>query len=363
MARVYNFSAGPAMLPEEVLTRAAAEMLDYQGCGSSVMELSHRGKQFKEIIETAESSLREIMAVPDNYKLLFLQGGASLQFSMIPLNLMNKNKKADYVHTGQWTKKAIAEAKKCGRVNIVASSEDKNFTYIPELNPDSFSKDADYFYIATNNTIYGTVYEKIPDTQGVPLVADMSSNILSESIDVSRFGLIFAGAQKNIGPAGVTIVIIREDLAGKVDSSLPTMLNYKTHIDSGSMFNTPPCYSIYIAGLVFAWIKQKGGLAGIEKLNKEKARILYQYLDQSKLFSSPVKKENRSLMNVPFVTGNPELDAKFVAAAAKQGLKTLKGHRTVGGMRASIYNAMPIEGVKALIQFMKEFETKEVNNV
>lgn len=356
MARVYNFSAGPAMLPEEVLTKAASEMLDYRGCGSSVMELSHRGKEFKAIIETAEKLLREIMAIPKEYKLLFLQGGASLQFAMIPLNLMNKNKKADYVHTGQWTKKAIAEAKKHGAVNMVASSEDKNFTYIPELDPNSFSKDADYFYIATNNTIYGTTYDEIPETKGVPLVADMSSDILSERLDVSKFGAIFAGAQKNIGPAGVTIVIIREDLVGKANGNLATMLNYKTHIDAHSMFNTPPCYSIYMAGLVFEWIKQKGGLIEIEKLNKEKAKILYDYLDQSKLFSSPVKKENRSLMNVPFVTGNQDIDAKFIAEAAKEGLKTLKGHRTVGGMRASIYNAMPIEGVKKLVEFMKEFE-------
>jgi len=331
-------------------------MLDYQGCGSSVMELSHRGKEFKAIIEAAESNLREIMAIPDNYKVLFLQGGASLQFAMIPLNLMNKNKKADYVHTGQWTKKAITEAKKQGAVNIVASSEEANFSYIPELDPNTFSKDADYFYIATNNTIYGTAYSKIPETGAVPLVADMSSNILSEKLDVSKFGLIFAGAQKNIGPAGVTIVIIREDLVGEADSNLATMLNYKTHVDAGSMFNTPPCYSIYIAGLVFDWIKQKGGFGAVEKLNKEKAKVLYDYLDESKLFSSPVKKENRSLMNVPFVTGKPELDAKFVEEAASCGLKTLKGHRTVGGMRASIYNAMPIEGVKKLVEFMKEFE-------
>ncbi|MCF7908251.1 MAG: 3-phosphoserine/phosphohydroxythreonine transaminase [Candidatus Omnitrophica bacterium] len=356
MERVYNFSAGPAVLPEEVLKKAAAEMFNYQGSGMSVMELSHRGKEFKGIIETAEATLREIMAIPDNYKVLFLQGGASLQFSMIPLNLMVKNKKADYVHTGQWTKKAIAEAKKQGAVKVVASSEDKNFTYIPELNSDDFSKDADYFYIATNNTIYGTVYEKIPNTGAVPLIADMSSNILSEPIDVSKFGVIFAGAQKNIGPAGVTLVIIREDLVGQAPDSIPAMLNYKTHLDAGSMFNTPPCYSIYIAGLVFAWIKGKGGLAAIEKLNREKAEILYSYLDQSKLFSSPVKKENRSLMNVPFVTGNKELDAKFIEEASAKGFKTLKGHRTVGGMRASIYNAMPVEGVKKLVELMEEFE-------
>ena len=275
---------------------------------------------------------------------------------MIPLNLMTKNKKADYVHTGQWSKKAIAEAKKYGQVNIVASSEADNFTYIPELDPDKFSKDADYFYIVTNNTIYGTVYKNIPDTGAVPVIADMSSNILSEPIEVVKFGLIFAGAQKNIGPAGVTLVIIREDLVGKAPDNAPTLLNYKTQVENGSMFNTPPCYSIYIAGLVFEWIKKQGGLEAIAKQNRDKAKILYDYLDNSKLFSSPVKKESRSLMNVPFVTGKPDLDAKFIKQASEKGLKTLKGHRTVGGMRASIYNAMPIEGVRALVQCMEEFE-------
>ncbi len=356
MARIYNFSAGPATLPEDVLKKAAEEMLDYQGCGMSVMELSHRGKEFKQIFEKAEADLREIMGIPENYKVLFLQGGASLQFAMIPFNLMTKNKKADYVHTGQWTKKAIAEAKKHGTVNVVASSEQDNFTSIPKLDSKTFSSDADYFYIAVNNTIYGTVYDDIPDTGKVPLVADMSSNILSESIDVSKFGVIFAGAQKNIGQAGLTIVIIREDLIGNASEQTPTLLNYKIQADNDSMANTPPCYAIYMAGLVFEWIKQKGGLTAIQKINKEKANILYDYLDSSKIFSSPVKKENRSLMNVPFITGNEDLDAKFIAEATKKGLKTLKGHRTVGGMRASIYNAMPIEGVKALVEFMEEFE-------
>ncbi len=356
MARVYNFSAGPAVLPEEVLKKAADEMLDYKGCGMSVMELSHRGKEFKQIFETTEATLREIMNIPENYKVLFLQGGASLQFAMVPLNLMGKNKKADYVHTGQWTKKAIKEAKKYLEVNVVASSEEDNFTYIPRLEASAFSKDADYFYIVTNNTIYGTAFKEIPETEGVPLVADMSSNILSEPVDVSKFGLIFAGAQKNIGPAGVTLVIVREDLVKGVVDDVPTLLDYKIHVEAGSMYNTPPCYSIYMAGLVFEWIKQKGGLAVMQKQNQEKAQLLYDFLDSSKLFNSPVQKASRSLMNIPFVTGDQELDAKFIKQAAEKGLKTLKGHRTVGGMRASIYNAMPVEGVKALVAFMREFE-------
>ncbi|MBD3379614.1 MAG: 3-phosphoserine/phosphohydroxythreonine transaminase [Candidatus Omnitrophica bacterium] len=355
MARVYNFSAGPAMLPEEVLKKAADELVDYRGAGMSVMEMSHRGKEFKGIIEAAEADLREIMDIPGNYKVLFLQGGASLQFAMVPLNLM-KNKKADYVHTGQWTKKAIAEAKKLGDVNIVASSEDETFTYIPELDPRKFSKDADYFYICTNNTIYGTRYAELPETGEVPLVADMSSNILSERTDVSKFGIIFAGAQKNIGPAGVTIVIIREDLIGNAPEELPTLLNYKTHSEAFSMFNTPPTYSIYMAGLVFRWIKERGGIKAIEEKNLKKASMLYDHIDGSDLFKSPVRKEDRSIMNVPFVTGDAEMDAKFIAGASERGLKTLKGHRTVGGMRASIYNAMPVEGVEALVKFMEEFE-------
>ncbi len=358
MKRVYNFSAGPAILPEEVLQKAAQEMLDYKGSGMSVMEMSHRGKEFKQIIESAEANLRDLMNIPENYKVLFLQGGASLQFAMVPLNLMRKSKKADFVNTGQWTKKAIAEAKKFGEINIVASSEGDNFTCIPKLDPATFSKDADYFHIATNNTIYGTAYKDIPQTGDVPLVADMSSNILSEPIDVSKFGVIFAGAQKNIGQAGVTIVIIREDLVGEVAKDVPSLLNYKIQVDNGSLYNTPPCYSIYIAGLVFEWVKQNGGLLGMQKRNKEKAQILYDYLDSSTLFSSPVQKTSRSMMNVPFVTGNKELDAEFIEQASQRGLKTLKGHRTIGGMRASIYNAMPIAGIKALVSFMKEFETK-----
>ncbi len=356
MARVYNFSAGPAVLPEVVLEKAAAELLDYKGSGMSVMEMSHRGKEFKGIAETAEATLRDIMGIPENYKVLFLQGGASLQFAMVPINLMTKNKKADYVNTGQWTKKAISEAKKVGEVNVVGDSATDNFTYVPELDPATFTKDADYFYIVTNNTIYGTKYAELPDTGDVPLVADMSSNILSEPIDVSKFGVIFAGAQKNIGPAGVTIVIIREDLIGNAPEGIPTLLDYKTHSDADSMYNTPPCYSMYMAGLVFEWIKENGGLEAMKERNEKKANFLYDYIDNSKLFSSPVKKENRSLMNIPFVTGNDDLDAKFIAGAAKKGLKTLKGHRTVGGMRASIYNAMPIAGVEALVAFMKEFE-------
>ncbi len=360
MTRVYNFSAGPAILPEEVLKKASGEMLDYDGCGMSVMELSHRGKEFKGIFEAAEATLRELMNIPENYKVLFLQGGASMQFAAIPLNLMTKNKKADYVHTGQWTKKAIAEAKKFGDVNVVASSQEDNFTYVPELDPKTFSKDADYFYLVTNNTIYGTCCKDMPDTGDVPIVADMSSNILSEPIDIKKFGVIFAGAQKNIGPAGLTIVIIREDLIGNAVESIPTLINYKVQVDNESMANTPPCYSIYIAGLVFQWIKEKGGLVAMKKINEEKAAILYNYIDNSRLFKSPVKKDSRSMMNIPFLTGDEELDAKFISEADKKGLKTLKGHRTVGGMRASIYNAMPIEGVKALVEFMKEFEAANV---
>ena len=356
MGDIYNFSAGPAVLPKEVLKKAADEMLDFKGSGMSVMELSHRGKEFTQIIESAEATLREIMGIPDNYKVLFLQGGASMQFSMIPLNLMTNNKKADYVHTGQWAKKAIAEAKKFGDVSVVASSEEDHFTNIPKLDPSTFSKDADYFYIVTNNTIYGTEYKDIPDTGDVPIVADMSSNILSAPVDVSKFGVIFAGAQKNIGPAGVTLVIIREDLVGKADEKVPALLDYKIHVDAKSLYNTPPCYSIYIAGLVFEWIKENGGLAAVEKNNQEKANILYDYVDQSDLFSSPVEETSRSLMNVPFVTGDKELDAKFIEEASKRGLKTLKGHRTIGGMRASIYNAMPKKGIETLVEFMKEFE-------
>lgn len=356
MKRVYNFSAGPAVLPEEVLREAAEEMLNYKGTGMSVMEMSHRSKAFEEIINNAEKSLRELMNIPDNYKVLFLQGGASQQFAMIPMNLM-KNKVADYIVTGQWAKKAAAEAKIYGKVNILASSADKTFTYIPDLKDIKVSEDADYVYICHNNTIYGTKYNELPEVGDKILVADMSSDILSEPVDVSKYGLIFAGVQKNIGPAGVVIVIIREDLITEdVLPGTPTMLKYKTHADSGSLYNTPPAYGIYICGKVFNWIKEKGGLEAMKKINEEKAAILYDYLDSSSLFKGTVVKEDRSLMNVPFVTGSEELDAKFVKEAKEAGIENIKGHRTVGGMRASIYNAMPMEGVKALVEFMKKFE-------
>ncbi|HCW05270.1 MAG TPA: 3-phosphoserine/phosphohydroxythreonine aminotransferase [Clostridium sp.] len=356
MKKVYNFSAGPAVLPEEVLREAAEEMLNYKGTGMSVMEMSHRSKAFEEIINNAEKSLRELMNIPDNYKVLFLQGGASQQFAMIPMNLM-KNKVADYIVTGQWAKKAAAEAKIYGKVNILASSADKTFTYIPDLKDIKVSEDADYVYICHNNTIYGTKYNELPEVGDKILVADMSSDILSEPVDVSKYGLIFAGVQKNIGPAGVVIVIIREDLITEdVLPGTPTMLKYKTHADSGSLYNTPPAYGIYICGKVFNWIKEKGGLEAMKKINEEKAAILYDYLDSSSLFKGTVVKEDRSLMNVPFVTGSEELDAKFVKEAKEAGIENIKGHRTVGGMRASIYNAMPMEGVKALVEFMKKFE-------
>lgn len=348
------------MLPQAVLEKAASEMLDYQGSGQSVMEMSHRSKTYQAIIDEAEALLREVLNIPDNYKVLFLQGGGSTQFAMIPLNLKKKGK-ADYVITGQWAKKAAAEAKKFLDVNVVASSADTTFTYIPKLDPATFSKDADYFYICLNNTIYGTHYspERLPDTGDIPLVTDASSCILSEPMDVSKFGLIFAGAQKNMGPAGVTVVIIREDLIQDVPENVPTMLTYKIHADNGSMYNTPPCYSIYMVKLVLEWLKNDiGGVEKMHELNKAKAAKLYDFLDNSKLFKGTVEKDSRSLMNVPFVTGDKELDAKFVAEAAKAGLVNLKGHRTVGGMRASIYNAMPMEGVDALIDFMKKFEAE-----
>jgi phosphoserine aminotransferase len=362
MERVYNFSAGPSMLPLEVLEQAAKEMTKYNNTGMSVMEMSHRSKAYQEIIDSAENTLRDIMNIPDNYKVLFLQGGASTQFAMIPLNLFCKSKKADYINTGAWSKKAIAEAKKYGEVNVLASSEDKTYTYIPKLDKDDFTKDADYFYITTNNTIYGTKYNELPDTGNVPLVADMSSNILSEEIDVSKFGVIFAGAQKNMGPSGVTIVIIREDLIGNAMDITPTMLNYKTHSDKGSMFNTPPTYSIYIASLVFKWIKDQGGIKAVEQKNKEKAMLIYDYLDNSKLFNGTVVIKDRSLMNIPFVLPTEELNEKFITEAADLNMVNLKGHRTVGGMRASIYNAMPIEGVKTLVNYMKKFEEENGNN-
>jgi phosphoserine aminotransferase len=354
--RVYNFSAGPSTLPVEVLERASKEMLNYGNSGMSVMEMSHRSPVYQEIIDNAEKSLRELMSIPDNYKVLFLQGGASTQFAMVPLNLFNGSKKADFVNTGAWSKKAIKEAQRYGEVKVLASSEDTTFNYIPKLNKEDFTKDADYFYITSNNTIYGTKFTDLPDTGDVPLVADMSSNILSEEIDVSKFGIIFAGAQKNMGPAGVTVVIIREDLVGNALEFTPTMLNYKTHVDGSSMFNTPPTYSIYVAGLVFEWIKSLGGIKEMEKRNIKKANLVYNFLDESKLFKGTVVKEDRSLMNVPFILPTDELNAKFIKEAADQGLVNLKGHRSVGGMRASIYNAMPVEGVEKLVEFMKQFE-------
>ena len=358
MSRVYNFAAGPAVLPEEVLKEAAEEMLDYKGTGMSVMEMSHRSKAFEGIIQDAEKDLRDLMNIPDNYKVLFLQGGGSTQFAMVPMNLM-KNKVADYIITGQWAKKAAAEAEKFGKVNRIASSADKTFTYIPDLKNIEISYDADYVYICHNNTIYGTTYHDLPDTKGKILVADMSSDILSEPIDVTKYGLIFAGVQKNIGPAGTVVVIIREDLITEdVLEGTPTMLQYKIHADNKSLYNTPPAYGIYICGKVFKHLKKLGGLEAMKKRNEEKAKILYDYLDSSELFSGTVVKEDRSLMNVPFVTGNEELDAKFVKEAKAAGIENIKGHRTVGGMRASIYNAMPIEGVKYLVEFMKKFEAE-----
>lgn len=359
MSRVYNFSAGPSMLPEAVLKKAASEMLDYEGSGQSVMEMSHRSKVYDSIIKEAESLLREVMQIPDNYKVLFLQGGASSQFAMVPLNLMNKNKKADYVITGQWANKAFKEAARYGDAVAVASSKDKTFSYIPKLDKSMFRPDADYVHICMNNTIYGTVYHELPDTGDVTLVADISSCILSKPIDVSKFGVLYAGAQKNMAPAGLTVVIIREDLIGNAQDITPTMFNYKTHADADSMFNTPPCYTIYIAKLVLEWIKNEiGGLDKMQEINEKKAALLYNFLDSSKMFKGTVVPEDRSLMNVPFVTGNEELDAKFVKAATEAGFVNIKGHRTVGGMRASIYNAMPIEGVEKLVAFMKDFEEK-----
>ena len=356
MERVYNFSAGPSMLPLEVLETAAAEMTNYKGSGMSVMEMSHRSKEFQNIITEAESLLRDLMHIPDNYKVLFLQGGGSSQFSMIPLNLFKNSKKADFIITGSWAKKAAAEAKRYGEVNVLASSESDVFSYIPKVSKEHYSPDADYFYITTNNTIYGTRYIDLPETGNVPLVGDMSSNILSQTYDVSKFGLIFAGAQKNIGPSGVTIVIIRDDLIGHAADLTPIMLNYKTHSDNGSLYNTPPTYNIYIAKLTFEWVKRQGGVEGLQKINEKKASLLYDYIDNSNLFKNPVAKEDRSLMNVTFVTGSDELDKKFLGEAKQQGMVNLSGHRTVGGMRASIYNAMPIEGVEKLVEFMKKFE-------
>ena len=358
MARVYNFSAGPAVLPEEVLQEAADEMLDYRGTGMSVLEMSHRSKAYDTIIKEAEADLRELMNIPDNYKVLFLQGGASQQFAMIPMNLM-KNRVADYIVTGQWAKKAYQEASLYGKANKIASSEDKTFSYIPDCSDLPISEDADYVYICENNTIYGTKFKTLPNTKGKPLVADVSSCFLSEPVDVTKYGVIYGGVQKNIGPAGVVIVIIREDLITEdVLPGTPTMLRYKIHADADSLYNTPPAYGIYICGKVFKWLKKMGGLEAMKERNEKKAKILYDYLDESKLFKGTVRKEDRSLMNVPFITGNEELDAKFVKEAKEAGFENLKGHRTVGGMRASIYNAMPIEGVEKLVEFMKKFEAE-----
>ena len=358
MARVYNFSAGPAVLPEEVLQEAADEMLDYRGTGMSVMEMSHRSKAYDTIIKEAEADLRELMNIPDNYKVLFLQGGASQQFAMIPMNLM-KNRVADYIVTGQWAKKAYQEASLYGKANKIASSEDKTFSYIPDCSDLPISEDADYVYICENNTIYGTKFKTLPNTKGKPLVADVSSCFLSEPVDVTKYGVIYGGVQKNVGPAGVVIVIIREDLITEDTlPGTPTMLKYKTQADADSLYNTPPAYGIYICGKVFKWLKKMGGLEAMKERNEKKAKILYDYLDESKLFKGTVRKEDRSLMNVPFITGNEELDAKFVKEAKEAGFENLKGHRTVGGMRASIYNAMPIEGVEKLVEFMKKFEAE-----
>ncbi len=356
MSRVYNFSAGPAVLPEEVLKEAADEMLDYKGCGMSVMEMSHRSKVYDEIIKEAEQDLRDLLSIPDNYRVLFLQGGASQQFAAVPMNLM-KNKKAGYILTGQWAKKAFAEAKLYGEAVELASSADKTFSYIPDCSDLPITDDMDYVYICENNTIYGTKYKTLPNTKGRLLVSDVSSCFLSEPMDVTKYGVVYGGVQKNVGPAGVVIDIIREDLiTDEVLPGTPTMLKWKTQSDNDSLYNTPPCYGIYICGKVFKWIKRNGGLAGMKQRNEEKAKVLYDFLDSSKLFKGTVVKEDRSLMNVPFVTGNEELDKKFVASATEKGFVNLKGHRTVGGMRASIYNAMPKEGVEKLVEFMSDFE-------
>ncbi len=356
MKRVYNFSAGPAVLPEEVLREAQEEMMDYRGCGMSVMEMSHRSKVFDTIIKEAEQDLRDLLHIPDNYKVLFLQGGASQQFAAIPMNLM-KNGVADYIVTGQWAKKAYQEAQKYGKANKIASSEDETFSYIPDCSDLPISEDADYVYICENNTIYGTKYKTLPNTKGKILVSDVSSCFLSEPHDVTKYGVLYGGVQKNIGPAGVVIVIIREDLIrDDVPEYVPTMLKYKTQADNDSLYNTPPCYGIYICGKVFKWLKNMGGLEVMKQRNEEKAKILYDFLDQSKMFKGTVRKEDRSLMNVPFVTGDADLDAKFIKESKEAGFENLKGHRTVGGMRASIYNAMPKEGVEALVAFMKKFE-------
>ena len=356
MSRVYNFSAGPAVLPEEVLREAAEEMMDYKGCGMSVMEMSHRSKVFDEIIKEAEADLRELLNIPDNYKVLFLQGGASQQFAAVPMNLM-KNKKAGYIVTGQWAKKAYQEAKMYGEAVELASSADKTFSYIPDCSDLAITDDMDYVYICENNTIYGTKFKELPNTKGVDLVSDVSSCFLSEPVDITKYAIMYGGVQKNVGPAGVVIAIVREDLiTDDVLPGTPTMLKYKTQADADSLYNTPPCYGIYICGKVFKWIKKMGGLEVMKQKNEEKAKILYDFLDQSEMFKGTVAPEDRSLMNVPFVTGDADLDAKFVKEAKAAGFENLKGHRSVGGMRASIYNAMPKEGVEKLVEFMKAFE-------
>lgn len=356
MNRVYNFSAGPAALPEDVLKKAQSELLDYRGSGMSVMEMSHRSAVYQEIFDRTEKDLRTLMHIPDNYKVLFLQGGASTQFAMVALNLIGRKGKADYINTGVWSKKAIQEARRYGDVHVVATSEDKNFSYIPELNEQDMDPDASYLHYTSNNTIYGTLFPEIPVCGDVPLVVDMSSNILSQEYDVSKFALIYAGAQKNMGPSGVTLVILREDILGHALEFTPTMMNYETHVKADSMFNTPPCYGIYIAGLIYRWMLDNGGISAMHEKNKNKAEILYNFLDSSNLFRATVRAPYRSLMNIPFITGNENLDAKFVAEAGEQGLVNLKGHRSVGGMRASIYNAMPEEGVSKLVKFMEIFE-------
>ena len=358
MSRIYNFSAGPAVLPEEVLKEAADEMLDYRGCGMSVMEMSHRSKMFEEIINTAEADLRDLMGIPSGYKVLFLQGGASQQFAMVPMNFM-KNKVADYIITGQWAKKAFSEAKLYGVANAVASSADKTFSYIPDCSDLPISENADYVYICENNTIYGTKFKTLPNTKGKPLVADISSCFLSEPVEVEKYAMLYGGAQKNVGPAGVVIAIIREDMiTEEVLPGTPTMLRYKTHADAASLYNTPPAYGIYMCGKVFQWLKRKGGLEAMKEYNEKKAKLFYDFLDQSQMFKGTVEKKDRSLMNVPFITGDADLDALFIKESKAAGLENLKGHRSVGGMRASIYNAMPMAGVEKLVTFMEDFEKK-----
>lgn len=363
MDRVYNFSAGPAVLPEEVLKEASEEMLNYRGCGMSVMEMSHRSKMFEKILAEAEADFRELLCISDDYEVLFMQGGASQQFAAIPMNLM-QHKVADYIVTGQWAKKAWQEAQKYGKANKIASSEDKNYSYIPDCSNLEIDAQADYVYICENNTIYGTKFKTLPDTKGKPLVADVSSCFLSEPMDIEKYGIIYGGVQKNIGPAGMVISVIRKDLISEnVIPETPTMLRFKTHADAGSLYNTPNTYSIYMCGKVFQWLKKQGGLENMKAYNEKKAQILYDFLDNSKMFHGTVRKEDRSLMNIPFVTGNKELDFKFVKEAEQEGLYNLKGHRTVGGMRASLYNAMSIEGVNALVAFMQKFEEENFEYV